>query len=335
MSATIDDVAKKAAVSTATVSRALRGLPNVAEPTRAHVLKVAKELNYVIQSQSARALSGNKVVAIIRPLVDQWFYSKLSTSAELELRAAGYQVVHHAVDNSQEQSVLITDLLSHKSIDAIISISFPIEAETQKYLDLHRTPIITIEAKSGKLTRIYIDNKAAAELATRHLINLGHKRIGLILGSHHNTEQNSIPAARRAGYRLALAKAGLKQDPALEVSGNDVYRGGAQAMMQLLNSEKPPSAIFAITDEMAIGALKALRDMNLRAPEHISIIGFDDNDVSEFIGLTTIRQPLSGFAEQATKLLIKKIASISNKIEDVKLDYSLIIRKTTGPLNKL
>ncbi len=331
MSATIDDVAKKAAVSTATVSRALRGLPNVAEATRSHVLKVAKELNYVMQMQSTRGLNGSKVIAIIRPLVDQWFYSKISTLVELELRAAGYHVVHHTVDSQDEQSELIIELLSQKLADAFITVSFPIGLNALEYIDMHQAPVVTLETKSGNLPRVYIDNTEAAELAVRYLINLGHSRIGFIYGSTKITRFEYISSSRYKGYKRALHAAGISEDHDLEVLGNDVYRGGARALKQLMTIKNPPTAIFAMTDEMAIGALKMLRDMNLEVPKHISVIGFDDNDVSEYLGLSTIKQPLTRYGELAAEMIVSKFNKPNIQIIDKKLTYELVIRASTGP----
>ncbi len=331
MSATIDDVAKKAAVSTATVSRALRGLPNVAETTRVHVLKVAKELNYVMQMQSARALNGSKVIAIIKPLIDQWFYSKISTLAELELRAAGYHVVNYAVDSSEEQSDLIVELLGHKLADAFITVSFPINENALEYIEMHQAPVVTLETKSGSLPRVYIDNTAAAELAVRYLINLGHTRIGFIYGSTHITRYEYVSASRHKGYKQALQSANIREDIDLEVLGSDVYKGGARAVKQLMSIKNPPTAIFAMTDEMAIGALKMLNDMNLKLPKHMSVIGFDDNDVSEYFGLTTIKQPVTRYGELSAEILISKLTEVNPEVKDIKLDFELVIRSSTGP----
>jgi len=160
---------------------------------------------------------------------------------------------------------------------------------------------------------------------------LGHTRIGFIYGSTKITKFEYISSSRYKGYKRALNEAGISEDVNLEVLGNDVYRGGARAAKLLMSIKNPPTAIFAMTDEMAIGALKMLRDMNLEVPKHISVIGFDDNDVSEYLGLTTIKQPLTKYSELAAEMISSKLNKSKTKLIDQKLDFELIIRASTGP----
>ena len=335
MSATIDDVAKKAAVSTATVSRALRGLPNVAQSTRAHVLKIAAELNYAVHPHVTRMLSGRKVIALITPLVDQWFFSKLATVTSLELLSAGYDVARYSVDSGEAQTVLVKQLVERQLIDGCIVVSLPLEDELIALLQAQSIPVITIESRTDVFPSISIDNVAAGALGARHLINLGHRRIGLISSSSQLTREELIPNSRRAGYRQALAEAGITHDSSLEFEGNDVYEGGAEAMKRLFLVHEPPTAVFALSDEMAIGALKTLRDLNLRVPEDVSVLGFDDNDVSEYVGLTTVKQPVTEFAELAATYISEVFASdepgdLSAELATV-LPFELVLRSTTGP----
>jgi DNA-binding LacI/PurR family transcriptional regulator len=330
MPVTIDDVAKHAAVSIATVSRALRGLPNVAPDTRRHVLEVAKELNYMVAPQATRALTGRKVVAIITPLVDQWFYSKVATVAAFDLLSAGVEPIRYFADSVEAQTALIKQLLQQQLIDGCIVVSFHLESEATEALLAYNVPAVTLETSTVQFPSIMIDNVAAAELATRHLINLGHHRIGLVLGSMNVTRQDFIPTARHKGYRTALKQAGIKYDSKLELSGNDVYEGGAEAMKQFFSLHEPPTAVFAASDEMAIGVLKTLRDLKLRVPEDVSVIGFDDNDIAAYADLTTIRQPVSSYGELAAEQMIACLKGECHKARRV-LAFELIIRSTTGP----
>lgn len=332
MSATIEDVAKHSGVSTATVSRALRGLPNVSPATRAIVIKTAETLNYAISPQVSRMASGRKVIGLVRPLADQWFYAKAAFTAEIVLTTAGYDVVRYSVDNTQVQSQLVSQLISRNLVDGFIFSTLALTEGNILALQQSNLPVVTIETSTKEFSSISIDNVEAGKLATRHLINLGHRRIGIITGLNDDPLHFSAPQARTAGYWEALKEGGIEPRSEYEVQGNYSYEGGAEAMKHLFSLHNPPTAIFALSDEMAIGALKIVRDMNLRVPQNISIIGFDDNEVSEYIGLTTIRQPVADYGEIAAKLIIEQIEANSDvKPHHVECPTELVLRSTTGP----
>ena len=335
MSVTINDVAKKAAVSTATASRALRGQPNVAPATRERVLQVAKELDYNINPQASRVLSDLKVVAIFTPLANQWFYSTILTAATFKFYAQGFEVVHYSVDSIEAQSELVQRLVDQNLIDACITTSFPLDETAINYLQVCKLPVVTLESNIEGFNSFSIDNVAASQLATQHLINLGHKRIGIIMGGEDfSGMHNTMRELRYKGYKQALEIAGLQTNPTLQNTGNDIYEGGAEAMQNLMSIADPPTAVYAVTDEMAIGALKTIRSMNLRVPEDISIIGFDDNDISEQVGLTTIKQPVTSYGELAAERVIELLLEDNPpEVKHIELEYKLIIRSSTGPLN--
>jgi len=336
MSVTINDVAKKAAVSTATASRALRGQPNVAPATRERILQIAKGLDYNINPQASRVLSDLKVIAIFTPLANQWFYSTILTAAIFKLYAQSFEVVHYSADSVSAQSELVQRLVDQNLIDACITTSFPLDETAINYLKVCNLPVVTLESNIEGFNSFYINNIAASQLATQHLINLGHKRIGIIMASEDfSGVHNTMRETRYKGYKLALETAGLQANQRLENNGNDIYEGGAEAMQNLLSIADPPTAVFAVTDEMAIGALKTIRSMNLRVPEDISIIGFDDNDISEHVGLTTIKQPVTSYGELAAERIIELLLSDNPpEPQHVELDYKLVIRSSTGPLNQ-
>ncbi|MEM7130070.1 MAG: LacI family DNA-binding transcriptional regulator [Chloroflexota bacterium] len=334
MSATIEEVAKLSGVSTATVSRALRGLPNVAPSTRATVIQTAETLNYAISPQASRIASGRSMIGIIRPLVDQWFYAKLAFNAEIVLSTAGYDVVRYSIERTQIQAQFLRQLINRRLVDGLIFSTVVLDTDALSIVQDARLPVVTIETMTEVFPSIGIDNYAAGQLATRHLINLRHRRIGLITGAENDPTGFTVTNDRTRGYRIALKEAGIEWRPEYEaqVPGNYYYEGGEEAMKQLFSLHQPPTAIFAVTDEMAIGALKAVRDMNLRVPQDISIIGFDDNEVAEYIGLTTIRQPVADYGEVAAKQVIRQFGNDSREeSQHIQLPVELILRTTTGP----
>ncbi|MBN1261383.1 MAG: LacI family DNA-binding transcriptional regulator [Anaerolineae bacterium] len=333
MTTTIEDVAQAAGVSTATVSRALRGLPNVAPSTRDHVRQVAEALNYAIDSHASRLASGRSTtIGIVMPLADQWFYNRVSTSAEAVLSAGGYDVLRYSIAAPEEQTEALRRLISGKRVDGVLIINLALANADVSLMAEGTLPVVTIETDTGKFPAIGCNNVAAAQTATRHLINLGHRQIGLISGLPDDPMHFAIPLEREQGYRQALAEHGIEVRPELNVPGNFSFAGGAEAMAQLLSIHHPPTGVFALSDEMAIGALKTIRDVGLRVPEDISVIGFDDHDVAAYVGLTTIRQPVAGYGEQAARLLLARLSGEKAAGESrIELPTQLIVRDTTGP----
>ena len=329
---TVHEVAALAGVSTATVSRALRGLPNVAPSTRNRVIEVAEQLQYAITPAVSRLASGRKTIAVIVPLIDQWFYSKLVSVIELALLADSCDVVRYSVESIAQQEDLLHNLTARKLVDALILGSLSLTAQTVAIVSNAGLPVFTVETQTANISSVMVDNVAAAELATRHLINLGHRDIGLISGLDHPSLQFMLTQQRRRGYQLALKRSNIPLRPELDVPGDYLYEGGAEAMKQLFSVHDPPTAVFALSDEMAIGALRTLRDLNLRAPQDISVIGFDDNDVSEYIGLTTIMQPVGDYGEIAAQEIVRQL-ELGAAYEPVNRDLQcqLVVRATTGP----
>jgi LacI family transcriptional regulator, repressor for deo operon, udp, cdd, tsx, nupC, and nupG len=331
MAASISDVAKRAGVSVATVSRALRGLPNVAPSTRARVLQAADALDYVADPHASRLAAGRtRTVGIVVPLFTQWYFTQVVSGAEAVLAAAGFDVLLYNVGDSDGRDRFLRTLPFRKRVDGVIVIDLPLDAAQQQALASAGTPVVLVGIPSERLPTVAIDNVAAATMGTRHLINLGHERIGLIANLPDDPLHFTAPLERRRGYQQALEQRGLPVRPELDVPGGFSLQGGAEAMAQLLAVDEPPTAVFAESDEMAIGALKTIRDAGLRVPDDLSVIGFDDHDMAEFVGLTTVAQPVVAQGEVAAQLLLGMTGG-SAAPEHVTLPTKLLVRRTTGP----
>lgn len=333
MPPTIKEVADRSGVSTATVSRALRGLPNVAPSTRDQVLQAAKDLNYSIDPQASRLAAGRTMsIGIVMPLADQWFYNKVSTAVEAMMVTQGYDVMRYSIASLGSQTDFFQRLSSGKHVDGLIVVSMALAEDDLELLTNLDFPIVTIETETERFASVGIDNVAAARIATRHLINLGHEQIGIISGLREDPMRFLVPRQRTVGYHSALQEHEIEIRPELEAPGNFSLAGGAEAMIDLLSVHQPPTAVFAFSDEMAIGALKTISDMNLRVPEDISVIGFDDHDIAEYVGLTTIRQPVAEYGERAALLLLKLLEEPNEgALPHIELNTQLVIRSTTGP----
>lgn len=334
MAATIEDVARQCGVSTATVSRALRGLPNVAPSTRARVLLAAEQLNYSIDVQASRLASGRAMtVGLILPLIDQWFFFKVSTAAEIILLTHGYDVLRVHVPSLESQTLELHKMVNSRKVDGLIIFSTSLSKRDIELARRKQLPMVTVESTYDDFPSVLIDNIAAAQAATNHLLNLGHSDIALLGGLEDDPMRFIVPRLRRDGYIRALTDAGIEPRDELMVSGNFSAVGGAEAMAQLLSIRNPPSAVFAMCDEMAIGAMKTIRNMGLRVPDDLSVVGFDDHDLARYLDLTTVRQPVGDFGERAAEMLLKILngeqASGQEMIEH--LSVKLMIRATTGP----
>jgi DNA-binding LacI/PurR family transcriptional regulator len=335
VSASIGDVAQRAGVSVATVSRALRGLPNVSPRTRDRVLRAADELQYVAHPHASRLAAGRTMtVGMAVPLLTQWFFTQVVAGAEAVLAANGYDVLLYSVPDRQTKVRFLERMPFGKRVDGLIAVDLPLTHDEVRRLSASGTPLVTVGTINNVTPSVAIDNIEAACTATRHLINLGHRRIGLISHLPAQSLAYQAPLQRRIGYERVLAEAGVPLREDLVVPGNFALQGGAEAMAQLLTVDRPPTAVFAESDEMAIGALKTVRDAGLAVPGHISIVGFDNHDMAAFTDLTTVAQPVLQQGETAATLLLDRMLDGDGEYEptSVVIPTKLIVRSTTGPV---
>jgi len=201
MTTTIEDVAREAGVSTATVSRALRGLPNVAPSTQRHVLEVAQALDYAMNVRTYPPNSEGRIktVGMVMPLADQWFYNTVATSAEALLFNQGYDVLRVSLATLKVQREIIQRLIVERRVDGLILVSLALLDESLAYLREAKCPVVTIETLTGDFPAVYTDNVAAARMATQYLINLGHEQIGVISGLPDDPLRFPLPAERLRG----------------------------------------------------------------------------------------------------------------------------------------
>ncbi|MEV1331964.1 LacI family DNA-binding transcriptional regulator [Micromonospora costi] len=305
---TIDDVARLAGVSTATVSRALRGLPTVSPQTRRRVLAAAEQLEYAV-SPSASRLAGGRTgtVAVVVPRITRWFFATVVEAVEEFLHQCGYDLLLYNLGGREQirQRVLRAANL-HKRVDAIMLVATPLRGADLSALTALEVPGVIISSGTPVpgWPCVRIDDVAAARLATRHLLDLGHRRIAHISGDPDDELAFTTHVDRRRGYQAALRSAGLRPDPSLDVESQFTIDGGTRATAELLARGEPPTAIVAACDEMAMGAMTALRDAGLRVPEDVSVIGIDDHDLAGVLGLSTVAQPAAEQGLLAARILL-------------------------------
>lgn len=330
--ADIQAVARLAGVSTATVSRALRGLPNVSVDTRARVLTAARELDYVISPNASNLASGQtRSVGVVMPYIGRYFFGQVLAGAEGVLREAGYDVLLYALPNDEARADFFGRMPLRRRVDAVLIITLPLtQSQVEQFMALG-VPIGAVGASLPGVSSVRIDDAAGARAATNHLINLGHERIAMIGGGVSEVEPNpfTTPEDRAHGYRQALDDAGLARVPEYEVDGRYTSLGGAQAMGELLSLSQPPTAIFAQSDRMAVGAMQAVRWAGLSCPDDISIVGFDDHEVAAPLDLTTIAQPMPEQGAIAAQQVLDVLAGKPRA--EVLLPTHLVMRASTSP----
>ncbi len=329
---TMKDVAQAAGVSTTTVSHVINNTRYVQQETRQRVEQAMQDLGYHPSSVARGLRLGvTKTIGLILPDVANPFFAEVSRQIEDFGYHQGYSVILCNSDNNlQKQHEYVNTLLA-KQVDGVIFISAGESLEDLSRLTASGIPIVVAdrEVPLHLADVVMLDNEKAGFKAAQHLIELGHRHIACITGPSHL----SPSMLRMEGYRRALQQAGIDFDPALVVQGDFRIDGGKQAMQTLLNRLPSLTAVFALNDMMAIGAISALRDAGLRVPQDVSVVGFDDIVIAALVDppLTTIAQPIKDIARWATSLLIAKMGKRKTEGENrrIALDAGLIVRQST------
>ncbi|MGP4114606.1 LacI family DNA-binding transcriptional regulator [Streptomyces sp. 4N509B] len=331
MAASIMDVARRAGVSTATVSRALRGLPNVSDATRKRVLKAAAELSYAVSPHASNLATGRTgTVGVVLPFVDRWFYSRVVAGIDSVLRANDLDLLLYNLGDARVHERFFTRMPLRRRVDAVIVLNLPLSKDEAEALVSMEVPIAVLGTRIPGCWQVSIDNAEGASTAVRHLINLGHRRIGMITGALNDPRGFTTPIVRQHAYRAVLAQAGIPHEAELEAPGGFDISEGAAAMAKLLSLPDPPTAVFAESDQMAFGALRMLGRMGLRAPDDVSVIGFDDHETAELLDLTTIAQPVTYQGELLARQILDALSGASEQPTRVVVPTRLVVRGTTG-----
>jgi LacI family repressor for deo operon, udp, cdd, tsx, nupC, and nupG len=333
--ASIQDVAEFAGVSTATVSRALSGKGTVSVATREKVTLAAQELGYVVSASASSLATGRtRNVGVVIPALSRWFFSSVLEGAESALLSHGYDLtLYNLKDGGEGRRRVFEDFLLRKRVDAVIAISLELTAGEVGRLHAMNKPIVGVGGPLPGVRTLSIDDIAVARLATEHLLTLGHQRIAHVGGIPALERDFHLPTNRRVGYEAALVAVGITPDPDLVRESDFTLQGGYTAAKQLLgNPSNRPTAIFAACDEMAMGTILAARDLGLRVPEDVSVIGVDDHDLADFFGLTTVAQFPALQGKKAVEILMEQLqpGRRAQGVLNTPLPHELIIRSSTA-----
>jgi LacI family repressor for deo operon, udp, cdd, tsx, nupC, and nupG len=327
---TIRDVAARARVSHQTVSRVINSDPRVGVETRARVEAAIAKLGYH-PNANARSMARGRthVLACISPNLTDYTFAQLIEGAETEARQLGYFLLSASAPDTVAFTALIEQTLSARRADGLMVIN-PY-ADARHSLVPHNAPAVFVGARprAVAVASVALDDEGAARAATRHLIDLGHRQIAVITGPL----AEDCSQDRCAGYRAALEAAGIACDPALVIEGDWSASSGHGAVMRLSRSGRLPTAVFAQNDRMAMGVMRAARDLGLTVPQHLAVIGVDDMPLASYFDppLTTMRQDMACIGQTAVRLLIQAIEDPAARPEHISLPAELVVRQSTGP----
>ena len=332
---TIKDVAKKAGVARSTVSYVLTNNKRLTEETRRRVIRAMEELSYV-PNGVARSMKSKNTYLIGLLLSDVAHYPSFAIAKGVDDVAfkANYSVIFCHTHNEPERESQYIRLLEERQVQGIIVASRRTEELTHTYLKSRRMPIVYANRyePGESISCVLVDNEAGGYAATKHLLDLGHRRIAFISGPPGRSSSRD----RRRGYERALSEAKIPVAPDLIRTGEYSVESGCNAMKQLLSLEARPTAVFAANDDMAIGAVNCIVESSWRVPEDISVVGYDNSIQSGFVhpALTTVDFPLSHVGAVAAKVLLDEISSGSTTPQSIRIKCDLIVRGSSGPVPK-
>ena len=331
---TLRDVARHAGVSVATASRVLNRHELVHDETRRRVLRAMEELKFT-PSHAARRLSLGRTltISVVITFLTRPQAAERLRGVDAVLSDSEFDLVIYNVETVEKRDQYLRTLPVAQRTDGLLVVSLPPNPDEVAALATASIPVVVIDAHAPGLERlpgVVGDDVAGGELATRHLLELGHRRIGFVGDAFENPFGFTSGRDRFAGYERALATAGIAACRDLVALGAHGRYEARELAMRLLESPERPTAVFAASDTQALGVMAAARESGLQIPDDLSVIGYDDIEAADYVGLTTVRQQLFESGRLGAELLLKEIDERSAVPPLVTLDPSVVVRSTTA-----
>ncbi|VAW04360.1 hypothetical protein MNBD_ACTINO02-2339 [hydrothermal vent metagenome] len=321
-------MAREAQVSVATVSRAMRGMAHVAPATRDKVIEAASRLGWAPHFAASRLASGQThTIGLVAPYFDIWYTSQIVAGVESVLSAAGLDLVIYSVDTPGNRQKFLDRAHSLQTrIDGLVLVDFFPDPAQVSQLEESKVRLMALGEHLDGHSSIAIDNFDAGRRATQHLIDLGHTKIGIVGAEQMSVDASPVLAARIDGFNAALTAAGIEQRREYSLPGMLSVADGPRSIVAITNLDEPPTALFYMSDETAIGAMGEARRHGISIPEDLSIVGFDDHDLSETMRLTTMRQPVRHLGALAAERMLE--ASVVGPLHET-VPVDLVLRGST------
>ena len=335
----IADVARLAGVAKATASRALSGRGYVSEETRLKVIAAAREIGYVASPNAASLVTGRtKSIGVIIPFISRWFFSEVLESMEQALLDEGYDMtLYNLPAPSPERERVFDYFLARKRFDGVISVGVALSDEEVTLLHRLGRPLVGIGGPIRGVDTIAIDDVASARLATEHLLSLGHTDIVHIGGSKADEMDFQVHSNRLTGFYSAMNAAGLPTEGSGSFYACEFTMPGGYAVGQAVfgDPRTRPTAVFAASDEIAIGLIVAARELGIQVPADLSVIGIDGHPYADMFRLTTIEQHPRTQGRLAVQALLAELENPTPHADEEHLTVlptNLVIRSSTsGP----
>jgi DNA-binding LacI/PurR family transcriptional regulator len=335
MAVTIYDVARYAGVGIGTVSRAMNNSPRIKPETKARIQKAIRELKYRPHALArGLALQKTGLVAILLPVFTGYFYIELLKAIQQEISQHDYDLVLYSITRSDRTGPCLRRILEERRVDGVLVLSLQIPDAVVQLFRRSGLPVVLADGMHEKLDSFFVENEQGAFEAASYLIAMGHSRIGMI-----DARLSSPPAhSRLIGFRRALAAHHIQWDPGRLVISDTVSEkdgfnreAGYEAMKHLLAlKNNRPTGVFISSDIQAAGAVQAVREAGLGIPDDMAIVGFDDIELAEYLGLTTMHQPLSEMGGMAVRRLIERIENPDLPVLRRGFDTRLVVRQSCG-----
>ena len=329
--ATIVDVAGRARVSVSTVSHVVNGTRFVSEDTRARVEAAIEALGYRPNGLARSLRRGRShTLGLVLPDSANPYFAEIGRELETRAFEAGFSVVLCNSENDREKERLYVNVLVRNQVDGILLVSTGDRTDYFQSLLREKLPVVMLDREAARpgLDCVIADNFKGGWTATRHLVALGHRRIGCVGGP----PRVSSSTQRLAGYRKALQEAGLPVDEELIRQGDFHPESGWAAARKLLTLPRPPTAVFACNDLMAMGVLRAANELGRSVPRELAVVGYDDIELSRYTipPLTTVAQPKREMAREALRLMTRRLGAGALEPQQRHLPVTLVIRQTCG-----
>jgi len=332
---TIRDVAREAGVSVATASRALNGKDIVNVRTRERILLVVEELGFT-PSPSARRLSLGRTltVGVVVSFLTRPQAAERLRGVDAVLADSEFDLVIYNVESVQKRDHYLTTLAQSQRTDGLLVMSLPPPATSVPVVGRTPVPVVFIDVHTpsvAAMPRVTGDDVAGGALAARHLLDLGHRSIGFVGDAIEDPFGFTSSRDREHGLRRELAAAGVTIPEEWAGHGAHGRYEARDLARRMLDGEHRPSAIFTASDTQALGVIAAARELGLHVPDDLSVVGYDDIEAADYVGLTTIRQQLFESGRRGAEILLAEIGSRSDEAPVVHLTPELVVRVTTAP----
>ncbi len=327
---TINDVAKAAGVSIATVSRVINNPKTVRKQTRDRVQRAMAECNYKYNALARGFVTKrSKTIGLILPTITNPIFAESTKGVQDYVNKNGYQVILGSTDYQQKKEAKLIQAFREMRVDGVLIVTTDLKNQWLQDMIEDQFPFVLLYStvREGPLSSVGVDNHLGGYIATEHLVKMGHRRIAMLAGTFSSSDKSYD---RWQGYRKCLEDNGLDYDPKFLVQSPFELEKGKEGIAQLLSRKDKPTAVFCSNDYLAIGALNGAFEMGVQVPDDISIIGFDDIPLASYLRptLSTIRQPAYQMGAEGAAMLMQRIAEPLEKPTHRLLDLELVIRNS-------